>query len=256
MFFAAAWSTLASFGLEGRVDAKVRFSCPQEGLDVKWSRMSQGFSVSLYPHTQWFSMALMPLTACLSFFQILTKFPHVWGRTAGAVCMKHRGKMLLLHPFCLTSSSAGCHSLSLPAGPWRSFSLIQTVPGVHQCPFVLLPREACSFTVDTRSTRVTVLILSNLLFLLSSRDPAVFAAVSSERVSEYKASALDFCPGLCKNGYAGQPGKIRLLSGWRVPWCLSLKGLIISHLRDGDRFVLSSLSSVSSFFFFLRLRQL
>lgn len=108
-----------------------------------------------------------------SFFLVLTRFPRMWGRTPGAVCNQLSGKMLLPHHFGLTLSS-----LSLPAGPWCIF-LIQTVQGLHKCPFVLPSLGACSFTVCIRPTRITVLVLSNLLFLLSSHDTAVFAAVSS-----------------------------------------------------------------------------
>lgn len=61
-----------------------------------------------------------------------------------------------------------------------------------------------------------MLILSDLLFLMSSHDPAVFAAMSSRRISEYKVPALDFCLSVSKNGYTGQPGKIWLLSEWLV----------------------------------------
>lgn len=119
--------------------------------------MSQDFSISLQPHV------IFPndtdASKCVSsFFLVLTRFPRMWGRTPGAMCNQLSGKMLLPHHFGLTLSS-----LSLPAGPWCIF-LIQTVQGVHQRPFVLPSLGACSFTVCIRPTRITVLVLTNLLF--------------------------------------------------------------------------------------------
>jgi hypothetical protein len=104
----------------------------------------------------------------------------MWGTILGTVWMKHRNEnvpatSLLLDFLALNDA---IHSARLLASN-TTFSHSDGAKGVSM-PFCAASLRAHSSTDYTRTVSDTMPFLSTLLFLLSSHDPAVFSAASSQ----------------------------------------------------------------------------
>ena len=89
-------------------------------------------------------------------------------------------KTFLPHPFCLTSGSKWCHSFYPPASPLHNcLSFRQSQKRINAL-LSCFPYSLATAQSTTEPSAAQMPFLSNLLFLLSSDEPTVFAAVSSE----------------------------------------------------------------------------